>query len=77
LYFGHSCNVIYALVQQASLLDGATTLSITTFSITALSIIGLFATLSIIGLFATLSINTQQNSIVMLNVVMLSVVAPA
>ncbi len=48
-------------------LNGATTFSITTFSKTTLSIMGLFATLgiltlSIMGLFATLSINDTQQS---------------
>jgi hypothetical protein len=64
------------------------TLSITTFSIVTLSIRGLFVTLSIKGLFVTLSIkdsvvtlsinDTQHNSksIIRLNVIRLSVLAP-
>ncbi len=41
---------------------GAMTLSITTFSITTLSIKGIFVTLSMKGIFVTLSKNDTQNN---------------
>ncbi len=65
--------------------NGATTLSIMTFSITTLSIIGLFATISIIEtqqrhsakqLLSSIMLSVFMLSVVMLNVVMMSVVVP-
>jgi hypothetical protein len=60
---------------------GATTLSIMTFSITTLSIMGLFSILSMNDtqheILSVVMLSVDMLSVVMLNVVLLSVVAPS